>query len=803
MQKCLLLLVYLAMGSCSLTISAQSKFKKNDFWRYQVITKDSVPGNQATHITKTVRLTITATEPDGSATVAYELEGVAMKRPGLDFNSENPGTYTGNLYMLEFMLLLHRPLVFKIFPNDSISAPVNAMANAEAAAASVAITDNIKGVLTYTWPFMQAELKYFFPARPTQTAINGTWTEHPWNFRITGADKDLVRVTGVPEKNNKDSIRVTGSFSYSRSRNKHNVHTLELRSLLLRPDGTALVEKDVTVMPVTSKPLPADTAWFNTLVRMSRYSNWLMVNSEADSAKIAQFLAVNTPRYGDRQTFKLAKLDIYGHGSEYMYEEYGKALKDVPITALAGSFSHLFNKLQATYYRNVDSAMLLIKLLSANQSSLNSWLDQSFAQYLPRHEFDTTAAGKEFRDNGVSEARIAEIFEESRIAPAGAQLLMNRLLAEKDSVLQASVRPMSLWNKAMYTTDTAILKSIAADFGNPGAAEMTLGKAARYELLVQDILRKANMPAAANALLDKALNDLKINQADTAFWTAHPELKEKRGANKYLLSHAYYLKYETTKSSDKKAALNYLAMAAATAPKSNADKTYESFYDRSFLQSEENYSTRFAKELEALGQPEEAMKVLSKQLAVQPDMLDSTRAFFNAHFPGKSFNDYFRNVLLKEWEDAPDFTLKGMNNEDIRLADYRGKWLLLDFWGTWCAPCREDLPHLNKLAVEINEGKRPQNAILAISCHEPLETARDFIAANKYVFPAAHSNTRIEESYKIRGYPTKVLVSPDGKMLDLQFGADYAAILQTYSKAYFVNEKGHQPPIRIDNKKKD
>lgn len=802
MQKYLLLLVYLTLGGSSLAAFAQSKFKKNDSWRYRIVTMDSVPGGQVTHITKTIRLTITATEPDGSATVAYELESVAQKRPGLDFNSENPATYTGDWRMLEFMLLLHRPLMFKIFPNDSISAPVDAMTNAEAAAASVAIIDNIKGVLIYTWPFLHAELKYFFPGKPTQLAINEKWSERPWNFRITGTGKDLVTVAGVPE-DNKDSIRVTGSFSYSLSRNKGNVQELKLRSLQLRQDGTALVEKDVTVTPAFSKPLPADTAWFNTLVRMSNYSNWLKVNKEADSAKIAQFLAVNVPRYGDRETFTLAKLDVYGHGSEYMYEQYRNALKDIPAAALAGSYSHLFNKLQDTYYRNIDSAMVLIKLLSSNQQSLNSWLDQSFAQHLPRHEFDTADAGKEFRSMGVSEARIAEIFEESRKAPAGAQLLMNRLLEEKDSVLQVSVRPMSLWNKAMYTTDTAILKRIAANFGNPGAAEMTLGKAGRYELLVQEILRKANMPAAANALLDKALNDLKVNLADTVFWAAHPELKEKKAANKYLLSHAYYLKYETAKPTDKGTALNYLSLAAATAPKSNAEKAYESFYDRAFLHSEENYSTRFAEELNALGQPEEAMKVLSRQLAVQPDMLDSTRAFFNAHFPGKSFNDYFRDVLLKEWEDAPDFTLKGMNNEDIRLADYRGKWLLLDFWGTWCAPCREDLPNLNKLAVEINTGKHPQNAILAVSCREPLETARDFMAANKYVFPAAHSNTQIEESYKIRGYPTKVLVSPDGKMLDLQFGADYAAILQTYSNAYFTNEKGQQPPSKIDNKKKD
>jgi len=70
-------------------------------------------------------------------------------------------------------------------------------------------------------------------------------------------------------------------------------------------------------------------------------------------------------------------------------------------------------------------------------------------------------------------------------------------------------------------------------------------------------------------------------------------------------------------------------------------------------------------------------------------------------------------------------------------------------------------------------------------------------------FPAAHADDKIEKSYKIKGYPTKVLVSPDGKMLDLQFGADYASILQAYSNAYFTQEKEQPSTIKIDNKKKD
>lgn len=803
MRKFLLLLVYLTVACSPLATIAQLKFKKNDSWRYQLILKDSLQGGYQMEINKTMRITITGINPDGSANLVYELESAAARRPDARFNSADPDTYLQDWQMMSLMLLMHRPVVFKIYSNDSISAPVNIAAIASEAGASLALTDDALAAITNNWNYLNFELKCFFPAAPKALTANNEWKESPWNFRVTSGDKELVEVTGTPEENKTDSVRVAGEISYSLIRNKGNVQTFKSLSRQVQSNGTALTAREVTVSPATAKVLPADTAWFNTLMRMSRMSNWLEVNGEPDSAKIARFLAVSAPLYGNRLAFKLAKLSIYGSGSEYMYEQYQNALKEVPSAALAGSSSHLFNKLQHTYYENPDSAMVLLKLLSADRRSLDSWLDQSFAQYLPQHDFDTIEARKEFRGRGVSEARIAEIFEESRKAPAGAQLLLTRILAENDSIFQVSVRPMSLWNKAMHTTDTAILKSIAADFGQISPAEMTLGKAARYELLVQDILRKSNMPAAADALLDKALSDLKNNQADTAFWTAHPELQSKKIANKNILSHAYYLKYEQTKTTDKKAALNYLALAAGTAPKSNADKAYESFYDRAFLHSEENYSARFAKELDALGKPEEAMKVLSRQLAAQPDMLDSTRAFFNAHFPGKSFNAYFRDVLLKEWEDAPDFTLKGMNNENIRLADYRGKWLLLDFWGTWCSPCRKDLPHLNTLAQDINAGKYPGNAVLAISCQEPMETSRNFITANKYVFPAAHADDKIEKSYKIKGYPTKVLVSPDGKMLDLQFGADYAAILQTYSNAYFTQEKEQPSTIKIDNKKKD
>lgn len=803
MSRYLLLTILLALCCSSLRVASQSKFKKNDSWLYRLETNLHFLPDNHQYVEKIYRVTITAVNKDGTADALATLESAQVKTSNINYNTTDPETYKIEPNMMEDMLLLHQPLEFKIFANDSIGVPTNLDAVATAVGRNVGLDPQMSATLSYMWKLLPSHLQGVFASYPAKAVIGYQWKAGDWSYQVAGVEKEEIMIRGSQEDHQPDSLHRVINTSYTLSRNKGNVLAFNYHNSAAPGQPVNSSQVTGTLLPAGTQLPPADTAFYKALLQLSYFSNSLDAKGEADSAKVAGFLALNVPRYGNNMKFKLALLGLNRGRSEHMYELYKDALQQVPSYALADRPSDLFNKLQNTVHINVDSAMVLVKLLSVDENSLNSWLDQSFSQYLRNNVFDTANARKVFKERGLSEKRIEEIMEEGRQMPIMSQAMLNRLTMEKDSILQVSVKPMSLWNKAMHTTDTAILKSIAAEIANASPAEMTLGKAARYELMVHDILRNAKLDKAADALLDKTLENLKNNQADTAFWTAHPALKDKKSANKNILAHAYYLKYKQTNPQDKKTALNYLGLAAANSPKDNKEKAYESFYDRVFLSSEEDYSPKFAEELTALGKPEEAMRVLSRQLMAKPDMLESARNLFEKNFPDKSFQDYFRNVLLKEWEQAPDFTLSGLNKETYRLSDYKGKWLLLDFWGTWCSPCREDLPNVNRLATEINDGKHPGNALLTISCREPLERARDFVAENKYVFAAAHSDNKIEEMYKVRGYPTKVLVSPEGKMLDLQFGTDYAAILQTYSSLYFKEDKTAVPAIKVDNKKKD
>ncbi|NLU94558.1 TlpA family protein disulfide reductase [Chitinophaga sp. Ak27] len=806
MTKSLFLLLLLALFYHTMPVAAQTKFKKGDSWLYLVQFTDSGFQQEPVQREKLYRIAITGTQANGTVQASATLEGYTITAGNTHYSSSQPATYPLSPDLMFPMLALYQPLSFFLHPNDSVGQPVNIPALVTAAANKVGLEPQWENAYSAWLKSAATEINHLFAHFPAQVVPGYQWNTTYWSYRVDSVRKSGIIISGIANREMPDTMKGRTTVSYTLSRDNGSVLTLTAVARLGHSANAPKVVTQVKRLPAATIVPPVDTAFYNMLIRIA-YSNELLTkNNELDSAKLMNFLAINQPKYGLDATFKVATLNLLNRGrSEFIYELYHNLLKETTSDLIANNPNHLFNKLGDAVWRNTDTAVVLVKLLSANQPILNSWLDQSFSQGLRKRreeKEDTAAILKYFRESGMSEKRIAELFEEAEKVPAASRVLLSRLAREKDSVLQASVRPMYLWDQAMHTTDTATLKNIASQFGQVSATELTLGKAARYQLMVTGILKDAQLNAVAGQLLDKTLVDLVRNQQDTAFWRAHPELKEKKDANKNILAHAYYLKYQQTVKQDKDAAMNYLGLAAANSPGSNREKAHESFYDRVFLDSKEDYRAEFAAQLNALGKPQEAMKVLSRQLTTEPGMLDSARSFFDNHFPGKSFAGYFRDVLLKDWKDAPDFALTGINNERFRLADYRGKWLLLDFWGTWCPPCREDLPHLNKLAVEINEGKHPGNAILTISCHETLETARDFVKANAYVFAAAHSDSQVEKLYQVAGYPTKVLVSPEGKMLELQFGADYAAILKAYSDIYSQKDK-EASDIKVHNKQKD
>ncbi len=142
-----------------------------------------------------------------------------------------------------------------------------------------------------------------------------------------------------------------------------------------------------------------------------------------------------------------------------------------------------------------------------------------------------------------------------------------------------------------------------------------------------------------------------------------------------------------------------------------------------------------------------------------------------------------RYKALDVGQPAPEFAASTLDGKPLRLADYRGRFVLLDFWATWCIPCLEQEPSL-KSAYD-TFGKDPRFALVSLSLDENIETPKAYLAKRQLgwtqAFLGAWSTTRVPADYGVRGIPSIWLIGPDGRVLDRDLRGD--AIKNAVAKA--------------------
>jgi len=109
---------------------------------------------------------------------------------------------------------------------------------------------------------------------------------------------------------------------------------------------------------------------------------------------------------------------------------------------------------------------------------------------------------------------------------------------------------------------------------------------------------------------------------------------------------------------------------------------------------------------------------------------------------------------------APDFTLRSLASENLRLSEHLGEVVVINFWASWCGPCRQEMPQLDQL---YNKYRLAGLALLSINLDEDVERAAEMVRALKVSYPVLLDERKeVSRSYQVGAMPLTVLVDREG-----------------------------------------
>ena len=126
-------------------------------------------------------------------------------------------------------------------------------------------------------------------------------------------------------------------------------------------------------------------------------------------------------------------------------------------------------------------------------------------------------------------------------------------------------------------------------------------------------------------------------------------------------------------------------------------------------------------------------------------------------------NDFDTTTKIKIGDSMPEFTLKALAGKDISSSEFKGKVVLLNFWATWCGPCRKEMPLMQK---DIFETIKNKNFLMAaVSRGEETDVVKKFIEQNKYTFPIyLDKETKAYSLFADKYIPRNFVIGKDGKV---------------------------------------
>jgi len=151
-------------------------------------------------------------------------------------------------------------------------------------------------------------------------------------------------------------------------------------------------------------------------------------------------------------------------------------------------------------------------------------------------------------------------------------------------------------------------------------------------------------------------------------------------------------------------------------------------------------------------------------------------------------NLYANDKKPVEGSKAPEFTLVGLDGKQYALSDYKGKVVMINFWGTFCPPCKAEMPAMQREYDKLDKSKVE---FLALNLGESKITVQNYVDQLKLNFPIVlDDKEEVRKRYGVMSYPTTFFIDPDGKIATVKVGEmNDAYIQQTLASIMAASKK--------------
>ncbi|WP_080057886.1 TlpA disulfide reductase family protein [Spirosoma aerolatum] len=349
--------------------------------------------------------------------------------------------------------------------------------------------------------------------------------------------------------------------------------------------------------------------------------------------------------------------------------------------------------------------------------------------------------------------------------------------------LQRSTYPLHQWQDIQSNLNNSLkLHQLLKGFmvAQERTEEEIGNRLDRYALLIYNALK----PHPAYAELADTLFEhtrRRLEHAVNGFYYQQTDDRRQRAGRayfRYLMAYANFVKAnEALSQQNPTLAESYLKAASQFSP-DDTDRMAKSayFYEAAFLlDGKEDFHEGYAQFLMAKGDTTKAVDVLTELTLADPGNLPLLKNYYQkTHFSTIPFQTYWTKKLNEKLKPSETFRMTDLSTSVFDYKTLRGKWILIDFWGTWCQPCVEELPRFQTFYTDLQKNGPGNIVVFTAASHDTEVRVREFMKKHGYTFPVVMADETFIKQFRVGEYPTKVLITPQGNRMKIPPGTNWA-----------------------------